>query len=53
MKLSKTIWQNSAGDKNRNFVDLLLYWDVIQNGPGSEGSWPDCIKRLKDKGVSY
>jgi len=43
----KTIWQVAAGDTNRNYADLCLKWDVILNGPGSEGPWPDCIPTLQ------
>jgi len=45
--VGKTIWQVAAGDTNRNFVDLCLKWDVILNGPGSAGPWPDCIESLR------
>jgi hypothetical protein len=34
-------WQFAAGDKKRNYVDLLLKWDVIALGPGDYGAWPD------------
>lgn len=44
----KTIWQQAAGDKNRNFVDLCLKWDVILNGPGSYGTWPECENSLRE-----
>ena len=46
----KTIWQQAAGDTNRNYVKLCLDWDVILNGPGENGCWPDCEESLrKDK----
>lgn len=49
----KKIWQVAAGDQNRNYVDLCLRWDVILNGPGSEGPWSECIPILRDEwGVS-
>jgi len=35
------IWQVAAGDTNRTYADLCLEWDVILNGPGYEGKWPD------------
>jgi hypothetical protein len=44
-------WQVAAGDTNRNYSDLCLEWDVILNGPGSEGLWPDCRDALA-RGVS-
>jgi len=36
----KTIWQQAAGDTDRNYGDLCLKWDVILNGPGNAGPWP-------------
>ena len=45
---NKTIWQISAGDTNRNYADVCLQWDVILNGPGSAGKWPDCEKTLRE-----
>ena len=42
----KRIWQVAAGDKNRNYADLCLKWDVIIKGPGSAGPWPDCKEIL-------
>jgi hypothetical protein len=48
----KTIWQQAAGDTDRNYSDLCLRWDVILNGPGSAGAWPDCEKILRNDGWS-
>lgn len=49
----KTIWQVAAGDTDRNYADLCLNWDVILNGPGAEGSWPNCQDALRgDWGLS-
>lgn len=48
----KNIWQQACGDKDRNYADLCLKWDVILNGPGSAGKWPDCKKTLKEHSVS-
>lgn len=48
MKIGKrAVWQVAAGDTNRNYADLCLEWDVILNGPGSEGSWPGCRDALE------
>ena len=44
----KTIWQQAAGDTHRDYADLCLKWDVVLNGPGYAGPWPDCAKRLLD-----
>ena len=38
----KTIWQHAAGDKNRDYVDICLRWNVILMGPSSPGPWPSC-----------
>ncbi|MCF8011586.1 MAG: hypothetical protein K9L17_08940 [Clostridiales bacterium] len=43
----KTIWQVAAGDADRNHADLCLYWNVILNGPGADGPWPDCVETLR------
>jgi len=43
------IWQIAAGDTNRNYADLCLDWDVVLNGPGMEGPWPDCQDALLNK----
>lgn len=45
----KKIWQVAAGETNRNYADLCLKWDVILNGPGIEGPWPECQMALKNK----
>lgn len=43
----KTIWQQAAGDTDRDYSDLCLRWDVILNGPGYAGQWPNCEKPLR------
>lgn len=43
----KTIWQQAAGDNDRNYADICLRWDVILNGPGYAGAWPDCRAALQ------
>lgn len=36
----KTIWQQAAGDTEREYAHLCVTWGVILNGPGFHGSWP-------------
>lgn len=45
----KRIWQVAASDRERNCADMCLRWDVILNGPGSEGPWPKCAEALRTK----
>ena len=49
---NKTIWQQAAGDTDRNYSELCLKWDVILNGPAYAGPWPDCAKTLSVDGWS-
>lgn len=44
----KKVWQQAAGDSDRNYVNICLDWDVILNGPGDYGEWPDCIEELEN-----
>lgn len=44
----KRIWQVAAGNADRNYADLCLCWDVILNGPGSDGPWPACAESLRE-----
>lgn len=48
----KIIWQQAAGDTDRNYADLCLKWDVILNGPGYAGPWPSCEGDLRAGGMS-
>ncbi len=48
----RTIWQQAAGDNDRDYVDLCLRWGVILNGPGHLGRWPDCRSPLHEEGWS-
>jgi hypothetical protein len=43
----KNIWQIAAGDGDRAYPDICLEWDIILNGPGSLGPWPECRTELK------
>lgn len=50
---NRKIWQQASGDTDRNYSNLCLEWDVILNGPGYAGKYPDCNKVLeKDGGTS-
>ncbi len=49
---SKTIWQQAAGDTNRDYSDLCIRWDVILNGPAWPGAWPGCIQTLQDHSIT-
>ena len=44
----RSVWQQAAGDNDRNYVELCLKWGVILNGPGHLGRWPDCRQPLRD-----
>ena len=48
----RKIWQQAAGDTDRNYVDICLEWGVILNGPANLGRWPDCKydQYMKPKG---
>jgi hypothetical protein len=48
----RTIWQQAAGDTDRDYADLCLKWGVILNGPGSAGKWPSCESDLRTGGMS-
>jgi len=43
----KTIWQQAAGDTDRDYSTLCLKWGVILNGPGYAGKWPDSKELLQ------
>lgn len=49
-KKERKIWQESAGDTERDYVDVCLRNQVILNGPGRFGSWPDCKDAIIDFG---
>lgn len=42
----KPIWQQAAGDTDRDYAGLCLEWDVILNRPGERGAWPACATVL-------
>lgn len=48
----KTIWQQAAGDTDRDYSRICLDWDVVLNGPGYAGPWPDCREALLAEGRS-
>lgn len=47
---NKIYWQHAAGDKDRNYADVCLKWDVILNGPGYAGPLPTCNEQLQKDG---
>lgn len=49
---NKKIWQHAAGDTDRDNSDLCFKWDIVLNGPGDLGSWPQCESALKESGWS-
>jgi len=48
----KPIWQQAAGDTDRDYSQLCLEWDVILNGPGYAGAWPASAEPLTRDGWS-
>jgi len=44
----RTYWQEAAGDNDRDYVDICLNWEVILNGPGYAGRFPQCSTLLKN-----
>ena len=44
---NKKIWQQACGDTDRNYSQVCMDWDVILNGPGSAGKYPDCVPILQ------
>jgi hypothetical protein len=48
----RIIWQQAAGDTEQDCSELCLKWDVILNGPGHAGPWPDCKGVLAEEGWS-
>ncbi|MCG8804011.1 MULTISPECIES: hypothetical protein [Tenacibaculum] len=44
---NKKVWQQACGDKDRNYSQICMKWDVILNGPGYAGAYPECIEILK------
>lgn len=41
MTTTPTIWQQAAGDTNRDYSPLCMKWGVILNGPGQAGHWKE------------
>lgn len=48
----RAVWQQAAGDTNRNYVNICLEWDVILNGPGYAGAMPKAAEKLRGDGWS-
>jgi len=49
---SQVVWQQAAGDTNRDYSELCLKCGVILNGPGGSGPWPSCQDALLSQGRS-
>jgi len=49
---NRTVWQQAAGDTDRDYADLCLRWGVILNGPAYAGPWPECRQALLADGWS-
>jgi hypothetical protein len=49
---NRIVWQQGSGDTDRDYAALCLNWDVILNGPGRAGQWPDCANDLLRAGYS-
>lgn len=49
---NRRIWQQACGDTDRNYSKICLDWDVILNGPGYAGSFPECDAVLNSHGWS-
>ena len=47
---NRKIWQQASGDTDRNYSKICLKWDVILNGPGYAGKYPECNETLKKHG---
>lgn len=48
----KTVWQQAAGDNDRDYSAICLQWGVILNGPSDRGKWPECEALLRKDGWS-
>ena len=48
----KNIWQQAAGDTDRNYAVRCLRWDVILNGPGNTGPWHTNKAKYRAGGMS-
>ncbi len=46
----RKIWQQACGDTDRNYSEVCLEWDVILNGPGYAGAYPEGDETLKQHG---
>lgn len=49
--MEREIWQQSAGDTERDYVDVCLDFQVILNGAGRFGEWPKCKDALINFGI--
>jgi hypothetical protein len=50
MKIAnQVVWQQAAGDTDRDYAEICIRWGVILNGPGGKGRWPECEGPLRQE----
>lgn len=49
---NRVVWQQAAGDTDRNYARVCLEWGVILNGPGHTGPWAPSEEELRANGCS-
>ena len=49
---NRVVWQQAAGDTDRDYAEICMRWGVILNGPGGEGAWPLCEEPLRRQNCS-
>lgn len=46
---NRVVWQQAAGDTDRDYAEICIRWGVILNGPGGKGPWPHCEEPLRQE----
>lgn len=46
---NRRIWQQAAGDTNRNYVQVCLDNGVILNGPGNRGPYAEAAEMMRNE----